>query len=375
MSHPVSVSEVATRRDHDTFIRLPWRLYRGDPNWVPPLLSEMWSITTPKGSPQFAAGPHALALARRGGEVVGRIGVGINETLNRKKGLTEGYLTLFEAVDDYEVARSLFDWAEAWLRARGATAVKGPVSPTNGDDYRGLLVMGFDGPPCLMDSYNPPYYAEFFDRWGFEKYIDLFAYLYQADQDFSRYERVAAYAMERGGFHVDPLNLKHLERDLVDIKHIIDLAMPEEWPDLTPPPMEEIREMGRKLAPLAVPELCCIARSNAGEPLGFVIGLPDYNQVLRHLNGRLFPTGFLKFLWYRRKIQGVRLFIGFVVPHWRKKGVTGAMFLHLISSARRLGYKWGEGSTIGETNLPMRRDAERAGGRHYRTYRIYSKAL
>ncbi len=376
----VTVTEVIRRRELDAFIRLPWKLYRGDPNWVPPLLSEMWATLTGPDNPQFQAGPHALALAWRQGrrgraETVGRIAVGINENLNRAKGLDGGYVSLFESVNDYEVARALFDWAVGWLKRRGATFVKGPVSPTNGDDYRGLLVLGFDRPPVLMDSYNPPYYAEFFERYGFAKDIDLYAYFYREDLVPERYAKVAPYAIKRYGFHVDPIDLGRLEREILDVKQIVDRAMPAEWPDLIPPTLEELRAMARKLRPMADPNLCYIARSNEGEPIAFVIALPDYNQVLARLDGRLFPFGFLKLLWLRRKIDAARFFILFVVPEWRKKGVTGAIFLHALQSGRRAGYKWGEGSTIGETNWPMRRDAEMAGGQHYKTYRVYRKAI
>ncbi len=414
---PIDVTEVKTAKDLKAFILLPWRLYRGDPNWVPPLISDMKATLTGSGNANFNAGPHALALARRTAdgtadgvgesarepasavgnirkdaaasgrtrreiagrtrrEIAGRIVVGLNDELSRAKGLRTGYVCLFESVSDYEVARALFDWAAAWLRVRGAVRVKGPISPTNGDDYRGLLVMGFDGRPVLMDSYNPPYYQEFFERYGFSKDIDLFAYRYREESMSDRYEKVASYAMRRYGFRVDSLDLKQLDRDIRDIKSVLDRAMPGEWEDMTPPTLRDLQAMARRLKPLADPDLCPIARVAAtNEPIGFVVSLPDYNQVLAGLNGRLSPLGLLRFFRYRRRIDGVRLFVLFVVPEWRKKGVTGAIFLHALREARRKGYKWGEGSTIGETNLPMRRDAERAGGEHYRTYRIYRKDL
>jgi len=376
MSGDVTVRTVETRRERETFIRLPWRLYQGDPNWVPPLLGDMRRTLTEAGNSQFKAGPHALALAWREGpggrpEPVGRLVAGVNETLNRAKGAATGYISLFESVQDYEVARALFDWAVGWLRDHGCASVKGPVSPTNGDDFRGLLVMGFDSPPVLMDSYNPPYYVDFFERYGFTKDIDLYAYRYRREAMPERYDRVAAYAMRRYGFRCDRLDLKDLDRDIRDIKTVLDLAMPGEWADLIPPTLEELRELGRTLRPLADPCLSYVARSEAGEPIGFIIGLPNYNEVLARLNGRLFPTGFVKFLWYRRRIRSVRIFVLFVVPEWRKRGVTGAMFWHLWKAAGPRGYEWGEGSTIGETNEEMRRDAERAGGEHYKTYRIY----
>ncbi|MDQ7794773.1 MAG: N-acetyltransferase [bacterium] len=363
-----------TGREQGSFLRLPWQLYRGDPNWVPPLLRDMRAIVA-GANPLRQAGPMELFLARDGVRVVGRLAVGANETINRSKGTRDGYFTLFECAEDYSVARALLDTGLAWLRERGYVQVKGPVSPTWGDDYRGLLVEGFDSPPVLLNSYNPPYYAEFLERYGFEKAEDLYAYRYDLGPAPERYRRVVDYAMRKFRYRVDRLQLGDLEREIRAIKQVLDEAMPREWPDLTPPRLEELRAMARRLRPLAVPEFIYIARSGAGDPIGFNLALPDYNQVLRHLDGRLFPLGWLKFLWHRRRIDGGRLFVLFVVPSYRKKGVPAAIFLRALEAARRRGYRWAEGSTIGETNLPMRRDAESVGGTHYKTYRIYRKLL
>lgn len=140
---------------------------------------------------------------------------------------------------------------------------------------------------------------------------------------------------------------------------------------MAPPTMEDIQAEAKNLLPVADPDLLVIARTRQGEPIGFMVGLPDYNQVLKHLNGRLFPTGVFKYLWLKRRITGARIFILFVVPAYHKKGVSAAMYLKVFDAARRKGYTYGEGSTIHEFNMRMRRDAEGAGGRHYKTYRIY----
>ncbi|MGE5598854.1 MAG: GNAT family N-acetyltransferase, partial [Bacteroidota bacterium] len=155
---------------------------------------------------------------------------------------------------------------------------------------------------------------------------------------------------------------------------IIDRAMPAEWPDLRPPPLEELREMAGTLRTVADPDLIYIARAG-GEPIGFNLALPDLNQALIHLSGRLFPLGWLKFLYYRRRIEALRFFVLFVVPEWRRKGVSAAIFQQLYAVAAQKGIRWAEGSTIGEDNLPMRRDVERAGGLHYKTYRLYRRAI
>ncbi len=399
--HAIQVRPVSSKREKGLFVRLSWRLYRGDPNWVPPLLSDIHATVWGAGSWFQKAGPSQVFLAwpvrpvGRGssgrGAPVGRIAVVIDRRLNERKGTKLAHLTLFETIEDYDVAEALFDAACSWARDQGMEDIRGPISPSNGDDYRALLVEGFDSPPVLMDSYNPPFYMDFFERYGFVKEADLWAFHYDIKNIPDRFERLADYAMRKFHFRVDPVDLSQMEREVRAIKEILDQAIPEEWYDMVPPTLDEVREMGMKLKPLAVPDFILIARAvekagapqtgkgavpdALGRPIGFLVGMPNYNQALKHLNGRLFPLGWLKFMWYRRRIDSGRIFILFVTPEYRKKGVTGAMFMKCLLAGKRLGYRWGEGSTIGETNTFMVRDAEGAGGRHYKTYRMYRRQL
>lgn len=371
----VTVTEVTLAADFREFINLPWELYRGNPYWVPPLLSEIVPALKGQNNPLFDKGPHALLLARRAGLPAGRLLVGINDSLNEEKGFREGYLALFESVDDYAVAAALFDTASSWFRERGMEWMRGPL-PHNDDDYRGLLVCGFDSPPTIMNQYHPRFYQDFFERYGFEKYLDYYAYHVDLKTGIpERFNRVVDYAKQRYGYDVQRLDLKNLESEMADVKRIVDVAMPAEWPDFTVPTLEEVRSIGHKLRPVAVADLCYIARSSSGEPIGFSVALPDYNVALKRLNGRLFPLGWLKFLWYRRQIRSARLFVLFVVPAWRKRGVTAAIYLASMQAAARLRYTHAEGSTILETNMPMRRDVERMGAVHSKTYRIYQKRV
>lgn len=371
----IDIVEIVNKRGLKKFIDFAWEIYRNDPNWVPPLKGDLIKTLEGKDNPLFMSGFHGFFMAYREGKPIGRICVGINQSLNQKKNQHDGYICLFESVNDKEVAFTLFDKAIQWLKEREIDTVKGPVSPTNGDDNRGLLVMGFDGAPVLMNSYNPEYYVNFFDEYGFEKHLDLFAYYYDVDKvDIERYARPVEFAMKRYNFHVDRIDLKDIEKEMRDVKRILDIAMPEDWEDLTPPTLEEIRAEGKALVAMADPDLIYIARSE-GNPIGFGIALPDYNQVLKRMNGRLLPFGFLKFLRYRKKIDGGRIFILFVIPEYRKKAVSSAILYSCLAAGKRKGYRYGEGSTIGEINLAMRRDAEGAGGIHYRTYRLYKKDI
>jgi GNAT superfamily N-acetyltransferase len=376
MDKMLSIVEIKNKRDLKKFVHLPWLLYKDDPYWVPPLKGDMLKTLLGKDNPLFMEGEHAFFMAYIDTRPVGRICVGINESLNEKKNSEEGFMSLFECIDDREVAFAIFDKAVKWLKERGKKLVKGPLSPTNGDDYKGLLVQGFNGSPVLMNSYNPEYYVRFFEEYGFTKHLDLYAYYHDIHSAASleRHGKVAQYAMKRYNFQIDSIDLKNLDKETIDIKAIMDIAMPDDWEELTPPTLEEVRAEVARLKQLADKDLILIARSE-GRPIGYLAALPDYNQVLKKLNGSLFPFGFLKFLWYKRKITGLRIFVMFVIPEFRKKAVSGAMLFKCYENAIKNGYKDGEGSTIGETNLAMRNDIEKTGGLLYRTYRLYKKEI
>jgi hypothetical protein len=363
------------RNGWEDFIRLPYSLYHRDPNWVAPLMRDMWAMLTSPRSLAVRAGPMAGLVAYRNGRPVGRLLCSVNHHLNQVKGRRLGYFSLFECVEDQDVAAALLEGGEDWLRSQGMAEVRGPFSPTYGDDYRGLLVHGFDGPPVLMGSYNPPYYADLFGRQGYVKDYDFLAFRYRPETIPERLTRVSEHAMARYGFGVRGLQLNRLGNEALDIKAVMDRSTPDDWRDVVAPTHDEVMETARVLRPLAVPDLCAIARSAAGDPIGFLIGLPNYNEVLHRMNGRLWPFGWAHMLVGRRRIRGVRLFVLFVVPEWRQKAVTGAMMLHVMRAGLRLGYQWAEGSTIEDNNHAMLREAVGAGGEHYRTYRLFRKPL
>lgn len=371
------IRKVVSKAEMKQFLELPWKIYKGDKCWVPPLINDLKNSLDPLHNPTLQKTRHTLFLALGNGKPVGRIYAGIDMNLNKAKNINMAYFSLFECINDYEAAKLLFDAAFEWAKQNGADFVRGPVSITgsDGDENKGLLINSFDKPPVLMNSYNPPYYVELLERYGLVKDYDLFAYYLSKENLFKKDPtKVIEYAQKRYGFRVDTLNLDDLENEIKALKHVMDMAMPEEWPDLVPPALEEVREMAKKLVPLADPKLIPIAR-HGDDPVGFGIALPDYNQVLIHLNGRITPLAALKFLWYKRKIRSARMFVMFVVPEFRNKGVSYAIYHSVFSNGLEKSYTWGEGSTIGETNLRMRADIEGAGAEHYKTYRVYRKEL
>ncbi len=373
----LEIKTVVTKLEMKQFLKLPWKIYKGDKCWVPPLLNDLKDALDPVKNSTLQKIEHELFLVLMDGEPVGRIYAGIDTNLNQKKHMNMAFFSLFECIYDYDVAKLLFDTAFNWSKQNGADFVSGPVAITgaDGDENKGLLVNCFDKPPVIMNSYNPAYYMDFIEKYGFVKDYDVYAYYLDKESMFKKDpSKVIEYAQKRYGFRVDPLNLNDLENEIKALKYVMDISMPEEWPDLVPPTLEEVREIAKKIVTLADPALLPIAR-HGDEPIGFAIALPDYNQVLIHLNGRITPLSALKFLWYKRKIKSARMFAMFVVPQFRSKGVSFAIYHTAFKNGINKGYTWGEGSTIGETNLRMRADIEGTGATHYKTYRIYRKDL
>ncbi len=373
----ITVVKVGTKAGLADFIRMPWSIYRGNKCWVPPLIKDMKETLDESRNHTMGKIDHAMFLAVLDGKAVGRIFTGIDSNLNSKKNMKMGFFSLFECIDSGEASNRLFDAAFAWFREKGVDNVIGPVSPTgtDGDEYKGLLIDCFDRPPVIMNSYNPEYYKRLIEQYGFEKDYDVFAYYMEKDMIFKKDPaRVIEYAQKRYGFRVDKINLKDIEGEIKAIKHVLDLAVPDEWPDLVAPSLEEVREMAKKLLSYADSDLIVIARSG-DEPIGFALALPDYNQVLIRLNGRITPLAAVKYMWYKRKINSARVFVMFVVPSYRSKGVSFAIYYRVFKNGTDKGYTWGEGSTIGETNHRMRADIEGFGAQRYKTYRIFKKSV
>ena len=372
----IKIKEVINQIDIREFTDLPFRLYTKDEPWVPPLKGDFKKYIMGENNYLNQAGPNTRILAYNNDKVVGRLLVGINDHMNQTKGFKEGYIALFESIDDENVAFAMLEFAESWLSDRGMRLIKGPLSLPGGDDCRGFIIDNFADATSVMNTYNKKYYNDFFEEYGFEKYLDCYAYKSDIENDnISRYKKLVPYAMKKHNFKVDKIDLKNMDKEIKDIKEIIEKAMPKDWDDFVPPNDEELEILKKQLVPLADADLIYIARTNDGKPIGFNISMPDYNQVLSKMNGKLFPFGIIKFLYYKKKIDRIRFFVLFVIPQYRNKGVSSAIYLKSYMAAQNKGYKFVEGSTIWEYNEPMIIDIEKYGGIRYKTYRIYKKEI
>ncbi len=375
-SKNIEIRPIRTEKELKEFVEFPYKIYENDTGWVPPIKNDYKKYVKGDGNYLNQAGPNEKIMAICGDKVCGRLLVGINEHLNSHKDLKDGYISQFECEDNQAVADSMLQFSERWLFERGMENMKGPLSLPGGDDNRGFLIDNFTDSTLIMNTYNKPYYPDLFANYGFQKYCDVYAYKSDsANENIARYEKLAPYAMKKYGFRVDPIDLKNIEREMKDVKEIIDKAMPPEWEDFMPPNDEEIDLIAKQLVPYADPDLIYIARNTKGEPIGFNIALPDYNEVLAKMKGHLLPFGIIKYLYYKNKIKKLRFFVLFVIPEYQKKGVSSAIYWQTFKAAVENGYNFVEGSTIWDYNEPMKRDIEKYGGVIYKTYRIYKKKI
>ncbi|QSH95945.1 hypothetical protein [Treponema phagedenis] len=360
------------KRLHE-FTMLPFKIYKNNPNWCPPLISEYKKYVCGVNNMLLDVGPHVKIIAQKNGETVGRLLIGIDEHLNAYRNMHTGYLSQFECINDFEVAKAMFDYAKDWLKERGMNRIKGPMSLPAGDDTRGMIIDNFDTPAFIMNIYNHKYYNDLFTQYGFQKYCDCYAYYADLRKiDVSRYQALIPKLMERFHFRLDKINLKEgLERDSADILKVLQNSLPDEWEDFMPITKGDVDMIVKQLAPFADPDLIFIARNDKDEPIGFNITIPNYNEILRKMKGRIFPFGFLKFLWYKKRLTSVRMLVLFVDPAYRSKGVAPAIYLQSHQNAIAKGFIHLEGSQVWEYNQFMAKDIEKFGAKQYITYRIY----
>jgi hypothetical protein len=367
------IEEVKSRQDLMAFIRFPWKIYRGNRYWVPPLIKDLLSRFSPS-HPFRSHSEMILFLAYRQGEMVGRIAGIIDHDYIEFQQEKAGFFGFFESVDDVEVSDALLSRVKGWLREHGMEKMAGPMNPSTNDEC-GLLVDGFDVSPCLMMPYTPPYYPPLLERVGLKKAMDLYAYLLEKSTFlFDRLDRITKRVMKREpGLRIRPIDLRHMDDELKIIKEIYNQAWSKNW-GFVPLTETEIDDLAKNLKPLVVPDIVLLAYFGE-EPVGFSVSLPDYNEVLKHLNGKLGPFGVLKFLYYSRKIKTVRIMLLGVKPAFQKRGIEGLLYIETFRRGTGKGYPRGECSWILENNLLMQHGIEAMGGKRYKTYRIYETDL
>jgi len=361
---------VTTRTRLKQFVELPYRQYASDPRWVPPLRRDEYRRLSAK-NPFLEHGRITMWLAMHGDEVAGRIAAIEDRLHDEVHGIRVTWFGFFESRDARTSTR-LLDTVEAHARARGSEAVYGPANPSL-NESAGLLVDGFETDPYLLMPHNPPRYASDLEAAGYFKLKDLFAWHIDLNVPLpSRLQRIAE-RVARRGVTLRPLDLAAFDRDLAIVQRIYESAWRGNW-GFVPPTEAETRQLAHDLKPIIDPELVVFAEVQ-GRAVACVVGVPDANQLLKKMGGRLLPLGFVHALRKRTIITQARLILLGVVPEFQRTGLYPLLIADLHRRGRSRGYQAAELSWTLEDNDAINRGIEEAGGRKYKTYRLYRKEL
>src|SRR6202011_1747253 len=331
-AHPLSVVEVRSRTERDQFIKFPWQIYKNDPAWVPPLIIERKAFLNRQRHPFYQHGDAALFLARRNGEIAGRIMVSDDPNYNTLHRSDVGCFGLFESIDDVDVATALFDTGADWLRGRGRSEVLGPIDDST-NYVCGLLIDGFQHPPTLLTAHNPPYYARLIEACGFEKVTDWYAWWFDPDNaPVSRLRRLVDARSRKTSVKIRPIDLRRVAEDSQRLATVFNEAWKNNW-GFVPFTEAEAKHMATEMRPIIDPRMTLIAEID-NAPVAFVICVPDINVALQHVNGRLtrfgLQIGLIKLLYHRHKIRTARFVALGVLEKYRRTGIAEMLVLQVM---------------------------------------------
>jgi GNAT superfamily N-acetyltransferase len=371
---PIEITPVRGAKERELFIRLPREFYRHDTNWTPPLLSAERKLLDRDRNPFWKHAEGEDFLARRDGKPVGRISAIVNGMHNRVHEDRTGFFGFYECEPNDETARALLAAAEEWLRAKGMDTARGPANPSM-NDTAGMLVDGFQWPPFVLMTYNPRYYPGQLESAGYEKAMDLYAYmLLQTEVNRKKIDRVAGRIRKRNEIRIRTLDLGRFHEELQLVMEIYNDAWEKNW-GFVPMTDEEIAFTANDMKSILLPEFTYFAEYE-GETVGFSLALPDINTALRKCDGNLFPFGWIRFLRFNlRKIPTVRVVALGVKKKHQHLGIGPLFYQRYFDEGMKRGYRAAEMSWILENNPEMNRPLRLMGGDPYKTYRMYEKRL
>jgi GNAT superfamily N-acetyltransferase len=372
-----SIRPVSSKRDLNAFIEVPYRLRRDDPQWVPPLRFERRQFLDRQRNPWFEHAEAELFLAEREGEVVGRISAHIDYRWDEYQGGSDGMFGFFDAVDDPEVVRALIDAAAGWVRERGRERMLGPMDFTMNDEC-GILIEGFDQPSLILEPWHPPYYGERLAEAGLEKEIDLqmwelwFGKLKEGTEMHPLIHAAAQKSRDEGVV-LRNMRRRDMANEVRRFMEVYNEAWGRNW-GFVPITEREVEFQAKNLKPVLDENWAMIAERE-GEIVGAALSLPDVNQALSRMKGRLLPVGWWHFLRRRSYIDRLRVFALGVKSEYQHLGVAAALYERHIQTAATYGPRGGHMGWILETNTPMNRAMEGMGGNVVQKYRIFRLSL
>jgi hypothetical protein len=373
----IDVFPVRSSKERDRFLRLPWRLYRNDPAWIPNLLLLQRETVDPKKNPFFQHGEAELYLALREGRAVGRISAQVDRENNDYRHEAAGFFGFFESEDDPEIAKALFAAAEAWLRERGMTLARGPFN-FNIQEECGILVEGFEHPPVIAMPHALPYYDRLISGSGYAQVMDLLAYRWDITEPPQRMMEAVARARQLPELKVRHVELRHMQRDLDILLDIFKDAWHENW-GYVPPTAAEAKKLAADLR-LVIEENLGIIAEVDGEPAGMILALPNLYEAIRDCRGFLNPISALRAVWRLkiRKLETGRLMLFGVKRKFATRHFIGIPYLllyELYLGAKKGRYKWGEMSWVLENNSRLNALMSHWDAEAYKRYRLYEKPL
>jgi GNAT superfamily N-acetyltransferase len=372
----LEVRPVHSKGDLRRFIKLPFRLYASEPNWVPPLIFERKQFLDRGKNPWFKHAKAEYFMAWRGDRVVGRITAQVDANYQAFHEDRCGQFGFFECEDDQEAATALVTAATDWLRAEGCTEFFGPCDFTTNDEC-GVLIEGHERTPLILSPWTHPYYTRLLEGAGLSKQMDLLMWeLHISDREkvHPAIWEMAARVESEHGVHTRFIRLKDFKAEVQRFLEVYNGAWERNWGFVPVTDQEEVQHYAKTLRPVLSKDWMYFAEKD-GETVGAALTLPDFNQVLMRMNGRLLPFGWLKALWYRRKIDRVRVFALGVKRGWQHTGIAAKFYEMHFDAAERTAQKGGEMGWILETNEPMNRAMEGMGGRVVRRFRLYGAKL
>jgi ribosomal protein S18 acetylase RimI-like enzyme len=370
----VDIRPVRTKKDLSDFIELPYRLYRRDPIWVPPLRSDQWNQFDPKRNPMLDHCEYALFLLLDGPEVVGRISAFIDRLAVEWWKEPIGLFGSFECIADEAAGRLLLAAAQDWLSARSMKAMRGPWSFASQE--WGLVVDGFTPSPVIMAPYNPPAYNAYLTHFGLTKVKDLLVYYVDSKEGYKipeKYLRLTTRIQERLKVTVRSVDMRNLENEVATFVRLANRSIANNW-GFYPVTDDEGKAIARDMKPVINPKLVLFAEDAQGQAIGFAIALPDVNTLLKGLNGRLLPFGWLKLLFGLPRLRQYRMWALGVLPEYHGKAVDALMYRKLYETVADQDVRM-EINYVLEDNYPMNNALDNLGAKYLRRYRVYQKAI
>ncbi len=379
MAAGIDIRQVTTRGERVAFVKFPWRVYKDDPNWVPPLIADQLDTLDPQKNNFFSHAEVVLFSAYRGNEVVGTIAVFVDHQTEHYNDQMMGRFGFFEVLNDFDVAKTLLDTACDWLRLKGMDVMSGPTSFTDNDNP-GVLIEGASCPPVMLEAHTPLYYKDLLEKYGMEKFHELYAW--RAGRELVGEElknlpadlmRVAEAARKASKVELRKLRMDHWDEDVEIALYLFNTTLTH-LPTFQPMDLKYFQRTVAKLKPFIDPDLAVFAEVD-GKPIGFCIAVPDVNRVLIHLNGRLLPFNWLRIGSLVKQIDVVSFKLMGVLEQYRRRGIDAMLYLEVVKAFYEKGYTWLDGSVTSEFNPAVNLIANRLGAERYKTYRIYQIKL